>query len=416
MSQLTLSDWSIRDSLSIIIGYLNPHHLHNLRSINREMRGIIPFDDSYVKEMIKDCSMSQLEYYWDNIPTQKIPHYAVKYGCLDILIYSISRLKAMNQPYDITKLPCRAAKYGNLEILKWLYEINVQLNDFMEVAIYHKKLPIIQWAIENRIPHKKENLCNLAASSGNQVLFFNLFYSDYPIDQQTLDAAVRGNNHEIIFFLLNKGLCFKDETMKYCAMCGNTDLLKYLHRYYPLTDESFYYAVAFNKMEIIKYFLDNGYTINPLVHYQINDIAMYNLLKSYGIAINFRHLQDFIYYKKMDMFIYSYEQGNYSQYNDVFIMEAAVSGNIELLSYFYSKKITIGKSAGVFAAKKNITTVKWLAEHGCKIGKRACAIALLFKEYDIFRWIMRNICAYSYDKLQKTIDKMVGIEEQMSID
>jgi len=199
-----------------------------------------------------------------------------------------------------------AAASGNIEMVKYVehtYNINVD-KDGLSNAIKRGQLEMVKWLIDDdKREFKNVSLIKIgyymddAAESGN-IEMVKYLYEVYqlPVNQRGINLAVRKGKLEMVKYLQSEavgGLKVNQIGINWAAGFGHMEMVKYLEsenvdlkvneeglilafnygtlemvKYllsalnYDINENMIYDAIAHNKLEIVKYFIQQGYEID----------------------------------------------------------------------------------------------------------------------------------------------------------
>ena len=178
-----------------------------------------------------------------------------------------------------------AAKYNRLEILKWIYQdhlfledtgmayfvdhdnINICLSKALITALEFEQIEILDWLAEIRfavrIDHQDVNNYILTVSNEKLKSVKWLIEHDWPrpTSYSLCVMATNTGNIELLSLLAEHGFSVKD-CLSIAIKQGNLDLMKQLVKYgEKITASNTYYILCLKNVEILTWVLENRYPI-----------------------------------------------------------------------------------------------------------------------------------------------------------
>ena len=290
---------------------------------------------------------------WD----YRITKTAAKFGYLDVLKYCLTHWRILFGG-DVCE---KAAESGNLEVLKWLWENKLELDeDTCKGAASGGFLEILKWARKNNCPWNEET-CNAAAKGGfTQVLKFARD-NDCPWSDVTCSSAATGGHLSTLQFARKNGCTWDSVTCTKAATGGHFEVLKWARENgCPWNIYTCEGAARGNHISILKWAHENGCPWNYLTVEWIVFNGNFEALK-WIYTVDKSILCNISVIERASI-CYTAIKGNHLEIAK-WLTSITSEFGFELLNNNF-KELKLCKTA---AANGNLKMLSWLIENGQKI-------------------------------------------------
>jgi hypothetical protein len=272
--------------------------------------------------------------------TKRTEIYILKFVCKQLNKYITIYCPGYIENISIYKLIEYPIKSGNIEFLKWIIDLSLNMSKKAQNFI------------------KKPYICKLAGKNG---------YLD------------------IIKLAINHGSSLDMETFSEAAHNGHLGIIKWGKNNNHLVSDGIFdkvlcaRAALGNKLKVLKWITKNGFipdsnTILMAVS-RPDSLNMLNWLKENGYS--------------------------WTENKDTFT-KAATHGNIKIMSWLKDNGYPWNEYACSISARNgNLKALKWLRNNGCPWSEETCANAAFNGNIDILKWAKKNGCSWDIRVTQK---------------
>lgn len=386
----------------------------------QHIRGnIYPYSDQMFLEGISRGLHFYVEHAVKNnnyVELKEMTNIAARHGQLECL----KILYDNNLAFD--EQTCEyAAHYGNFECLKYAHEHGCELTEKTVIAsIIYDDFNCFEYIIENQ-QFKPLNIMGKACEIGNPKVIKLLFDKNYfyvseeddededgeHINEFVSDMLISGGHVECLKYLHDE---HNDQTRFGLHFCPNIETIKYLRSIGIQWDDftlNFYISGyrmiskpvdEYDILEKIKYACENGCPTNDFEIYDLARVGLLECLKyvtehnirsdlkrdilTCGMAVSsgnydclkYAHEQGYSYHKSMlneqNMSLlclrYITDNFNFDRNNLNVCKYAAMSGNLEVLTYAHENGYPWGEEVLIFASKNgHIDCLKYAKDNQC---------------------------------------------------
>jgi hypothetical protein len=126
-----------------------------------------------------------------------------------------------------------AAKNGHLDILRYAVQngCKVWSGDILETAIDGGHFDVLVWLLANEHGHWTSD-CTMSATLRGDMRILELAFNNGVefFTYESLDAAVKSENLEVVTWLISKGVEMRESTFKYAVLTGYLPMIKHLKK------------------------------------------------------------------------------------------------------------------------------------------------------------------------------------------